>query len=87
MSSNYWNNKTVMITGASAGIGRGLALAIAARGGRLGLLARREDVLNDLVAEIKNEMARRWPRLLTCAIRKRCVRPRIGFARSLVQST
>jgi short-subunit dehydrogenase len=43
-----------MITGASAGIGRGLALEIAARGGRLALLARREDVLNDLVAEFKN---------------------------------
>ena len=42
-----------MITGASAGIGKGLALQIAARGGRLGLLARREDVLNETVAEIK----------------------------------
>ena len=44
-----------MITGASAGIGRGLALAIAARGGRLALLARREDVLNDLLAELRNK--------------------------------
>lgn len=42
-----------MITGASAGIGKGLALEIAARGARLGLLARREDVLNETVAEIK----------------------------------
>ena len=42
-----------MITGASAGIGKGLALQIAARGGRLGLLARREDVLNETVQEIK----------------------------------
>lgn len=42
-----------MITGASAGIGKGLALQIAARGGRLGLLARREDVLNETVAQIK----------------------------------
>ncbi len=48
-----WHNKTVMITGASAGIGKGLALQIATRGGRLGLLARREDVLNEIVAEIK----------------------------------
>jgi short-subunit dehydrogenase len=53
LSSKYWNNKTVMITGASSGIGRGLALEIAARGARLGLLARREDALCDLVAEIK----------------------------------
>jgi short-subunit dehydrogenase len=42
-----------MITGASAGIGKGLALQIATRGGRLGLLARREDVLNEIVEEIK----------------------------------
>ena len=47
-----WNNKTVLITGASSGIGKGLALAIAARGGRLGLLARREELLNEIVAEI-----------------------------------
>ena len=50
----FWTNKTVMITGASSGIGRGLALTIAARRGRLGLIARREDVLNELVAEIRN---------------------------------
>jgi short-subunit dehydrogenase len=44
-----------MITGASAGIGRGLALEIAARGGRLGLLARREEALNKIVDEIKRQ--------------------------------
>jgi short-subunit dehydrogenase len=42
-----------MITGASSGIGKGLALEIAARGGRLGLVARREDVLNELVEQIR----------------------------------
>jgi short-subunit dehydrogenase len=42
-----------MITGASAGIGRGLALEIAARGGRLALLARREDLLNEIVDEAR----------------------------------
>lgn len=44
-----------MITGASSGIGKGLALEIAARGGRLGLLARREDVLNDIVKQIATQ--------------------------------
>lgn len=44
-----------MITGASAGIGKALALEIGARGARLGLLARREDVLNDFVAELKRK--------------------------------
>jgi len=42
-----------MITGASSGIGRGMALEIAARGGNLALLARREDLLNEIVDEAK----------------------------------
>jgi len=42
-----------MITGASSGLGRGVALDIAARGGHLGLLARREDLLNEIVDEAK----------------------------------
>ena len=49
----YWTNKVVMITGASSGLGRGMALEIAARGGNLGLLARREDLLNEIVNETK----------------------------------
>lgn len=55
----FWTNKTVMITGASSGIGKGLALEIAARGGRLGLLARREDLLKEIVDQIgaQNGMA------------------------------
>lgn len=47
-----WANKVVMITGASSGIGRGIALEIARRGASVGLLARREDLLQDLVDEI-----------------------------------
>lgn len=42
-----------MITGASSGIGRGLALEIASRGGNLGLLARREELLKELVEEAR----------------------------------
>ena len=42
-----------MITGASAGIGRGLALEIASRGGQLALVARREDLLSEIVDEAK----------------------------------
>lgn len=49
----YWTNKVVMITGASAGIGRGLALEIASRGGNLALLARREDLLSEIIDEAK----------------------------------
>ena len=46
-----------MITGASSGLGKGMALEIAARGGHLGLLARREDLLKEIVEEIHNVKA------------------------------
>lgn len=49
----YWTNKVVMITGASSGIGRGIALEIASRGANLGLLARREELLNEIAGEIR----------------------------------
>lgn len=49
-----WSSKTVLITGASSGIGRGVALELARRGARLGLLARREEVLADVVREIEH---------------------------------
>jgi len=50
---SYWTNKVVMITGASSGIGRGVALELASRGANIGLLARREDLLTELVNEIR----------------------------------
>lgn len=43
----------MLVTGASAGIGRGLALELARRGAKLGLIARRADALEELVAEIE----------------------------------
>ena len=43
-----------MITGASSGIGRGLALALGRQGAKLGLVARRADALRELVEEIKS---------------------------------
>ena len=44
--------KTALITGASMGIGRGIALALAAEGVRLALTARRLDKLQELGAAI-----------------------------------
>ncbi len=43
-----WENKVIFLTGASSGIGEGLALALAKRGAVLGLIARRRDLLDDL---------------------------------------
>ena len=45
----FWKNKVVLLTGASSGIGEGIALALANKGAVLGLLARRENLLSELV--------------------------------------
>jgi len=44
--------RTALVTGASAGIGRGIALALAAEGVRLAITARRIDRLEALTEEI-----------------------------------
>lgn len=49
-----WSNKVVMITGASSGIGRALAMVLAARGAKVGLVARRADTLGEIVKEIES---------------------------------
>ena len=45
----FWTDKVVMITGASSGIGKGLALDLAPRGAKLALLARRQNLLDEIV--------------------------------------
>ena len=46
------HGRTALVTGASVGIGRGIALALAAEGVRLALTARRIDKLRQVAAEI-----------------------------------
>lgn len=53
MMSFDWSQKVVFITGASSGIGRGLALELGRRGAIAGLLARRAETLRELVGEIE----------------------------------
>lgn len=49
-----FRDRIVFITGASSGIGEELAREIVRRGGRVGLLARREDRLRELAAELES---------------------------------
>lgn len=59
------SGKTGIVTGASAGIGRGIALALAAEGVTLAIVARRVDLLEELAALIvANGYAR--PAIIEC---------------------
>src|SRR5215212_5515633 len=47
-----WKGKVVLVTGASSGIGRALALELGKRGARLGLTARRAPELSEVAEEV-----------------------------------
>ena len=61
-----WKDKVVLLTGASSGIGEGIAIALAKRGAILGLLARRESLLKELAQ--KCESAGGTARTLACDV-------------------
>jgi dehydrogenase/reductase SDR family member 7B len=50
--AQHFKGKSVLVTGASAGIGRALGLALGRAGAHVGLIARREERLRALVDEI-----------------------------------
>lgn len=49
----FVTGRAVVITGASSGIGRALAVACAAHGARVGVTARRGELLDELVTEVR----------------------------------
>lgn len=53
MKADRMTGKTVVVTGASSGIGRATALAFAAGGANLVLAARREDALGEVQEEVR----------------------------------
>lgn len=52
MTSHYWKNKVCVVTGASAGLGYSISKALAKNGAQLILVARREDLLNQVAEEL-----------------------------------
>jgi len=55
MKNNFFLNKVAIITGASSGIGRTTALALAKQGARVALVSRRGDALLELAWEINHQ--------------------------------
>jgi NADP-dependent 3-hydroxy acid dehydrogenase YdfG len=55
MLSHHASDEVVVITGASAGVGRATARAFARRGARIGLLARGEDGLEGARADVEKD--------------------------------
>ena len=58
MTTHSLANKTALITGASSGIGRATALALAAQGANIVVTARREDRLRELCVQIESTGSR-----------------------------
>jgi short-subunit dehydrogenase len=65
--TSYWSNKSVLITGASSGLGWALTEALAPFKIQFALLARREDKLQELANKLKNSGSRFW--LRACDVR------------------
>ncbi len=53
MNSDAFRNQVVIVTGASSGIGKSLAIQLAGQGAKVVIAARRADRLEDVAAECK----------------------------------
>jgi len=54
MKQNAFQDQVVIVTGASSGIGKSLAIQLAAQGAKVTIAARRADLLEDVVAECRS---------------------------------
>ncbi|MCH9008623.1 SDR family NAD(P)-dependent oxidoreductase [candidate division KSB1 bacterium] len=57
---SYWQNKTVLITGASSGLGWAITAALAEYGVHFGLLSRRKEKLQELAEKLSDSGSRFW---------------------------
>ncbi len=66
---DYWRGKTVLITGASSGLGAAVTAALAPFGVKFGLLSRREEKLQELANRLSKSGSWFWIR--ACDVRRR----------------
>jgi len=52
---NEFSGKSILITGASRGLGKALAISLSGRGARIALVARQKEELNETVSAIRSE--------------------------------
>ena len=57
---SFWQNRCVVVTGASSGIGAALAKYLLAQGAKVGLIARRQPLLEQLAADLAAEGRVAW---------------------------
>ena len=74
LGAGYFRDRTVLITGASSGIGRDIAMSLSRMGALVAMLARRKALLDELKGQLESAGARalalgagRDPRLRRCA--------------------
>ena len=66
---NYWSGKSILITGASSGLGYALAEALARYNVQLGLLSRREQPMWELAEKHRDSGSKFW--IKSCDVRER----------------
>jgi NADP-dependent 3-hydroxy acid dehydrogenase YdfG len=54
LGAGYFRDRTVLITGASSGIGRDIAMSLSRMGARVAMLARRKAVLDELKGQVES---------------------------------
>jgi NAD(P)-dependent dehydrogenase (short-subunit alcohol dehydrogenase family) len=55
MAEKRFEGKVALVTGASSGIGKSTAIALAREGAKVGLVARREEILKDIVSSVETD--------------------------------